>query len=225
MIMILPIQTNCFQFFFQFIFHQKFGGLTVKEQPFGLASYVTPGATPFDGIIGISYEAAAKIDNSTIIDRLVKQGQIKKAISCVKLREHKKTKSELIIGGCDVEADFWIPVLTPNDKYTGWRLNLTKIVLRSTADNSELFSIETNNEAVFDTGTGGLIGNQIEKLHKKLLFFIDFFINLKVFQQNSWILLLTSLAPIIMDIIISLIVQIEPVYRTLSFILGNRRSL
>lgn len=141
--------------------------MTVKNQPFGLANFVTPGTTPFDGIIGISYEAVARTDNSTIIDRLFEQGQIKKPISCVKLRPRKESKSEFIIGGCDVEADYWIPVLTINRRFTGWRLNLTKIVLRSTTNNSELLTVETNNEAVFDTGAGGSIGNEMKQFHRK----------------------------------------------------------
>lgn len=132
--------------------------MKVTKQPFGLASYLTPGTSPFDGIIGISYPSVAQTDNITIIDRLYEQGQIKKRISCVKLREQKKTTSEWLVGGCDVEADNWTPVLKINDRYTGWRLNLTKIVLRSTADNSALLTIETNNEAVFDTGAGSTIG-------------------------------------------------------------------
>lgn len=114
--------------------------------------------------MGISYPSVALTDNSTIIDRLYEQGQIKKRVCCVKLREQKKTskKSEFIIGGCDVEADYWIPVMKINGKYTGWRFNLTKVVLRSRTDNSELLSVETNNEAVFDTGAGSILSNETE---------------------------------------------------------------
>lgn len=134
--------------------------MTVTNQPFGLAHSVTRGSPePYDGIMGISYPSVAQTDNITIIDRLYDQGQIKKRISCVKLRKDEETKSEFILGGCDVETDKWIPVLKINDQYTGWRVNLTKVVLRSQTDNSELLTVETNNEAVLDTGTGNTIGN------------------------------------------------------------------
>lgn len=109
--------------------------------------------------MGWSYPSVSLTDKSSIIDRLYEQGQIKKRISCVKLREKGKSKSEFIIGGCDVETDHWAPVLKINDHYTGWRFNLTKVVLRSTTDDSELLTIETNNEAVLDTGAGSSVGN------------------------------------------------------------------
>lgn len=136
--------------------------MTAKNLVFGLASYVTPKATPFDGVMGISYTKAAFLDKTTFIDQLYEQGQIKSKIVCVKLRLKEEAKSQFIVGGCDVEADSWTPVMKINNQYTGYRLNLTKIVLRSTEDNSELGTIETNNEAVLDTGAGFGIGEEIE---------------------------------------------------------------
>lgn len=135
--------------------------MPIKNQPFGLAETVTAGV-PFDGIMGFCYPSVAQTDNSSMIDRLYEQGLVKKRIACVKFRLQKESKSELIIGGCDVEAESWIPVMEVNGKRTGWRVKLTKIILRSTTDNSELLTLEPNNEAVLDTGGGGLIGNTMK---------------------------------------------------------------
>lgn len=121
--------------------------------------------------MGWSYPSVSQIDNTSVIDRLYEQGQIKKRVSCVKARPQKESKSELIIGGYDVEPDNWIPVLKVNNQLTGWRLNLTKVVLRSTTDNSELVTIETNNEAVLDTGAGGTVGNTILYIFRKFVTF------------------------------------------------------
>lgn len=60
-----------------------------------------------------------------------------------------------------------------DDAYTGWRLNLTKIVIRSTADRSVLRTIVTNNEAVLDTGGGDTVGSYLRN-GKKQLFLVQF---------------------------------------------------
>lgn len=61
---------------------------------------------------------------STPIDNLYKQGQIKNRVVCIKLNEiDDENGGELIVGGCDVEAEHWVPVLD-----TGfWQINLTKV--------------------------------------------------------------------------------------------------
>lgn len=131
-------------------------GLTAKNQPFGLAKqgiYIQG-----DGVLGFSYVANTQIDNTTHLDRLKDQGQIQNLIGCVKMRQKKVAKSEMIIGGCDVEADAYAPVIKINGEYTGWRLNLTKIILRDRNNNSELLTIEPNYEAVLDTGAADMIG-------------------------------------------------------------------
>lgn len=117
--------------------------------------------------MGWSYPSVSLIDNTSIVDRLYEQGQIKNRVACVKARLKSQSKSEFIIGGCDVKADDWIPVLKVNsvgNTYTGWRVNLTKIVIRSKADNSKLLTIETNNEAVLDTGAGDTVGKEEKRV-------------------------------------------------------------
>lgn len=140
-----------------FVFRFKVGSLTVKNQPFGI---VYQGIKPesFDGIMGMSYNAASLTDNITTIERLRDQNQIKKAVACVKIRPEKTSKSEFILGGCDVEADGgYAPVIKINGRYTGWRINLTQIVIRS--GDKVLGTIEPNHECVVDSGAGSGLGN------------------------------------------------------------------
>ncbi|XP_055316204.1 pepsin A-like [Sitodiplosis mosellana] len=104
---------------------------------------------PFDGTMGFSKAPLSETDNSTVVDRLYEQGQIKKRMACLKLHTQNEEKdSEMIIGGCDVEADYWLPVL--GESY--WAVTLTKIILRSPTDNTELLSLDVNVQAVLDTG-------------------------------------------------------------------------
>lgn len=53
--------------------------------------------------------AVSKTDpKSTILQNLKNQGQIKKRLACVKLhRADEQPGGELLIGGCDVEAEHW----------------------------------------------------------------------------------------------------------------------
>lgn len=111
---------------------------------------------PFDGVMGFAYVNNV-VDNSTILDRLYDQGQIKKKMACLKIHHHKdEYPSEVQIGGCDVEADYWVPVQKPLALYT---VTLDKIVITSTTDKSELISLETNAGAVLDSGGTATVGN------------------------------------------------------------------
>ena len=135
--------------------------MTVENQPFGLADKGYTDEKGFDGLVGFTYPAFSSIDNTTIFDRLKDQGKIKQLIGCVKMRQKKVAKSEFVIGGCDVEADAYAPVRFDQrqpDKRTGWRVTLSKIILRDPNDNSELFKLEPNFEAVLDTGAGDRMG-------------------------------------------------------------------
>lgn len=68
------------------------------------------------------------------------------------------------MGGCDVLPDKYAPVMKVNGKYTGWRLNMTKMVLRNTQDKSEVLVSEPFHETVLDTGAGGQAGNEINDI-------------------------------------------------------------
>ncbi|KAJ6643864.1 Pregnancy-associated glycoprotein 4 [Pseudolycoriella hygida] len=124
------------------------GDLTVTDQMFGSGESGSHPAT-FDGVFGVSYALSAQIDKTTVLDRLYDQGQIKKRLLCTKLWK-APADSEVIFGGCDVEADDWIPVAVPDY----WKVNLTKIVVTSSKDGSELVTVDVNAVAVFDTGAG-----------------------------------------------------------------------
>lgn len=131
----------------------------MKNQPFGMV-YSGIMIETYDGVIGFSYPAFSQTDNKTFLDRLVEQGQIKSRRACVKLREKKTAESEFILGGCDVETKNYAPVMKKSGKYTGWRLNMTKVVLRSPDDQSEVLSLEPYHETVLDTGAGNNLGNE-----------------------------------------------------------------
>lgn len=99
--------------------------------------------------MGLASAAAAQTDNKTLVDRLHEQGQIKNRIFCIKLHYKKVSfPSEFILGGCDIEAEHWLPVVR---KFL-WTVTLNKIVLTSTTNGSELLAIEPNAEAIIDTG-------------------------------------------------------------------------
>lgn len=90
----------------------KFAGLTITDQIIGVATEQTVNSYnyPFDGTIGFAWSGAVSQTDpqSTILQNLKNQGQITKRYACVKL--HQKTEQpggELLIGGCDVEAEHW----------------------------------------------------------------------------------------------------------------------
>lgn len=78
-----------------------------------------------DGVFGFAFKEQSITDPaSTPIDNLFAQGQIKSRLSCIKLNDEKdNVGGELIIGGCDVQADHWVP----NDKSGFWQIKLNKI--------------------------------------------------------------------------------------------------
>lgn len=104
---------------------------------------------PFDGIWGLAYASLDQTDSKTLIDRFYEQSQIKSRIFCIKIHYKKEeTPSEFILGGCDIEAEHWIPTI----KQSSWSVTLNKIVLTSPSNGSVLLALEPNAEAVIDTG-------------------------------------------------------------------------
>lgn len=125
--------------------------MTVTNQRFGLGIRETAHLNlyPYDGIMGLAYASVDQTDDKTFVERLYEQKQIQKRVFCFKIHSREQaTPSELILGGCDVEADYWVPVV----RKTLWIVTLTKIVLTSTTDGSELLTLEPNAEAILDTG-------------------------------------------------------------------------
>lgn len=125
--------------------------MTVTNQRFGLGIRETAHLNlyPYDGIMGLAYASVDQTDDKTFVERLSEQKQIQKRVFCFKIHSREQaTPSELILGGCDVEADHWVPVV----RKTLWIVTLTKIVLTSTTNGAELLTLEPNAEAILDTG-------------------------------------------------------------------------
>lgn len=136
--------------------------------------------------MGLAYASLDQTDNKTLIDRLHEQGQIKKRTFCIKIHYKKVSlPSEFIIGGCDVEADHWLPVV----RKSYWTVTLNKIVLTSPTNGSEVLTIEPNAETIVDTGGNmgkNLIENQI-KCRKLYVFFHRFANHLfECDYQSNW---------------------------------------
>lgn len=133
----------------------KIGDLTITNQEIGVATIETSNsnADPYDGFVGFSYGQVSP-DNppKTILDNLKEQGAIEKRLACLKLREDG---GDVLIGGCDVEADQWIP------KVDGphWRVDITKVVVTSNGNVVSTLcgdSGKTCQQGVFDSGDIGL---------------------------------------------------------------------
>lgn len=130
------------------------------------------------------------MDNSTFLDRLYEQGKIKERTACIKLREEKKGKSEFILGGCDVEAVEWKTLIRLDNVYTGWKVTLDKLVVRSPDGDSELLTLSPNHQAVLDTGAQAKIGNEKNHLktatclHCLMITNYKYFNKSKVFRRN-----------------------------------------
>lgn len=133
--------------------------MTIKDQIIGeaLSEPVDSYNYPFDGTFGFGWNVISATDqNSTPLDNLYEQGKIKNRIFCVKLNQLGTTPGgELIIGGCDIEADYWKPLSVSGF----WQIKMTSIVVGpSNGDQLTLCASENGCEAMFDTGmaiTGG----------------------------------------------------------------------
>lgn len=121
--------------------------MTIQNQPIGLAYTGWLFADEFSGVIGITYSSLTD-GRTTILDHLKEQGQIDKQAFCTKLRKQMEGKSEIIFGGCDQEPEGGMqPILKINNKYTGWRLKMTKLIVRA-KNNTVLYTAEPNHETV-----------------------------------------------------------------------------
>lgn len=82
-----------------------------------------------DGVFGLAFKEVSITDqSSTPIDNLYDQKQIQERLACIKLNGvDEETGGEMIIGGCDVEADYWVPIAN-----TGfWQVNITKLEVKT----------------------------------------------------------------------------------------------
>ncbi|XP_031637084.1 rhizopuspepsin-like [Contarinia nasturtii] len=122
---------------------ESFAGLTIKDQIIGGALYEPFDSYnyPFDGTFGFGWGRISATDPlSTPLDNLYKQGQIKRRMFCIKLHElNDKPGGEFIIGGCDVELNYWKPLTV-----TGfWQISMSKIEV-NTADGVNKLTLSNN---------------------------------------------------------------------------------
>lgn len=130
---ISKFQYHIFSFYIQLcIMHLRWlgflqvGDLTIKNQEIGIASNEETdlGTGPYDGFVGFSHSQTAPTDPpKNLLDNLKDQGQIEKRMACIKLHD---TDGEIFIGGCDVEAEHWVPMI-PGPT---WKINLDKLELK-----------------------------------------------------------------------------------------------
>lgn len=92
--------------------------MTIKHQPFAEITEL-PGDTfsvsHIDGIFGLGFkDISSSSSDKTSLDRLKCDGLIKERVFCLHLNDQKsRIGGELIIGGCDVKAEFYAPVSKP----------------------------------------------------------------------------------------------------------------
>lgn len=116
----------------------------------------------FDGIFGLSFGA------NTPLDRLKAMNVISERIFCFHMNDKKsKTVSELIIGGCDVEAEFYANVIGSEKlENCHWRFNISSIQLKNT-DNVGIFFTDCGYGCLtlLDTGSS-IIRGPIEEIQR-----------------------------------------------------------
>lgn len=144
----------------------QYGGLTLKDQRFAEAEYEPSDSYnyPFDGTFGFGFAQISNSDpKSTPIDNLFAQGQIKKRIFCIHFNQKDvQPGGELIIGGCDVEAEQWLDCNQPN---VTWQTKVSSVdvVPHSENDTKTITVCKDGCNALFDTGSS-IIGGQQDVL-------------------------------------------------------------
>lgn len=142
--------------------------MVIEQQPFGEITEVridTYSGADFDGIFGLSF------GTNTPLDRLKAMGVISERIFCFHMNDKKsKIVSELIIGGCDVEAEFYANVILSGSN-SDWRFNMSSIQLKDKDSETILFTdCEDGCLTLLDSGSSIIRGpmDEIERINKKL---------------------------------------------------------
>lgn len=139
--------------------------MTLKDQRFAEAQYEPTDSYnyPFDGTFGFGFAQISNSDkDSTPIDNLFDQGQIKKKLFCIHLNQlGAKPGGELIIGGCDVEAETWLKCNQPN---VTWQTSVDSVsIVPQSPNNGKGIVCGNGCNVLFDTGSS-VIGGQKETL-------------------------------------------------------------
>lgn len=144
----------------------KYGGLTIKDQRFAEAINEPSDSYnyPFDGTFGFGFAQISNSDTkSTPIDNLFDQGQIKKRMFCIHFNQKDATPGgELIIGGCDVEAEKWLELSQPN---VTWQTKVSSVdVIPTNPNDTKTITVcKDGCNVLFDTGSA-IIGGQADVL-------------------------------------------------------------
>lgn len=120
----------------------------------------------YDGVFGLCFAAiSTSSPDQTPLDRLKEQGKIKERIFCLHLNENN---GELIIGGCDVQPEFNLPISSP----LLWQFQMSSIhVVQRTGEKKSLFrGCKDGCLAIIDTGSTFILGpsKEIEEINKIL---------------------------------------------------------
>lgn len=99
----------------------QFAGLEIKNQVIGIGENQDTdlNSAPLDGVVGFPWSGAtSQTDKSSnILLNLHKSGHIKKRFACLKLHQvNEQPGGELLLGGCDVEAEHWLESFLNFDK-------------------------------------------------------------------------------------------------------------
>lgn len=126
-----------------------------------------------DGIFGLGFKTMSRSSpHKTPLDRLKDQNVIKERVFCFHTNGHKdKLDGQLIIGGCDVEAKFYLPV-----KKSGyWHFHMNSIEVIHHDKNSNQKQVLTTGcnggcDVIIDTGSTEISGpnDEIAKIHTLL---------------------------------------------------------
>lgn len=125
--------------------------MTIEGQIFGQSLDLPHNWELYEGLFGLGFGNLSKIseDNKSAIDRLKDQNKIKERVFCFHLnRTTEQIQNDggvLIIGGCDVQAEHYEPVV-PNQNY--WKIKMASIQV----NNNEV-KCENGCDAILDTGS------------------------------------------------------------------------
>lgn len=131
-----------------------------------------------DGIFGLGFKDISESSpDKTPLDRLKTQGLIKKQVFCLHLYDQKaRIGGELIIGGCDTEADFYVPISKPGH----WQFHVSFIQFTKQNEKLDkkqiLFTACKNGcQAVLDSGASLIYGprNEIKIINRRFGSYMD----------------------------------------------------
>lgn len=119
----------------------------------------------YDGIFGLGFPSISVSDEISPIDRLKKQKLIKHRMFCFILHHKNEVMStngeeiggELQIGGCDYEANIFIPL----SELGYWQFFMSSVIITKPGG-SQYIACKSGCQAIMDTGTSLITGPEAE---------------------------------------------------------------